>query len=100
VDSSRKNARKKIMAKAKMVNWVTRDYGGEGKAVTLSKNSMGEFLYWLSKLGGNITSTWIMNKEYDKSYCQFGIQLPEGKEAEFTEKSGFVLETPAALHLA
>jgi hypothetical protein len=38
--------------------WITRDYGGEGRALTLSKANLGNFVYHLLRLGGDILGTW------------------------------------------
>jgi len=81
--------------------WSTRDYGGEGKAVTLSKAQLGEFLWWVLKYQGQIYQSWAMALE-PRAYCQFTLTLPIGKKEAFERDSGFTLERvselkPAAL---
>lgn len=78
-------------------HWVTRDYGGDGKALNLSKSCLGTFVYHLFRLGGNITSTYVMNNKFDRSYVQMAISLPDGRSAELTAATGIVLEKPSAL---
>jgi hypothetical protein len=77
--------------------WVTRDYGGEGKALNLSKARLGEFMYHLLKMGGRVTDIHVMNAEYDRCYCQAAISLPAGQKEEFERISGFILEKPPVL---
>ena len=79
--------------------WVTRDYGGDGKAVSLSKSVLGEFLYWVLQYNGQITSSYAMAK-MPRSYCQFALTLPIGRKEDFERDSGFTLEKPAVLKLA
>ena len=80
--------------------WVTRDYGREGKAVNMSKASLGDFMLAVFKHDGRVTSSYCMNAKYPRSYCQFGIALPVGKKEEFEADSGFTLEAPPQLALA
>lgn len=77
--------------------WVTRDYGGEGKALTLSKERLGLFAFHLLSLGGHIHSTYVMNARYPRSYVQFGISLPPGKKEELERLTGITLEQPSVL---
>lgn len=81
-------------------SWVTRDYGGEGKALTLSRSPLGEFMYHLLRMGGEVTSTYALNPSYERSYLQFSITLPAGRKEEFEKVSGFALEKPPHLHPA
>jgi hypothetical protein len=83
-----------------MEGWVTRDYGSDGKGLALSKSRLGEFTYHLLKLGGRITSTYTMNPNYERSYVQFAIVLPEGKAEELTQLTGVLLEQPPRITLA
>lgn len=76
---------------------VTRDYGGEGKALTMSKTTLGQFTHHLLKLGGRITGTFVMNAAYDRSYVQFAIVLPKGRRDRLTELTGIALEEPSHL---
>lgn len=76
---------------------VTRDYGGEGKALSLSKASLGTFVYHLLRLGGRIVDTHTMNPKYDRSYVQMSIVLPQGRRAELQEASGIALELPSVM---
>lgn len=78
-------------------DWVTRDYGGDGKAVSLSKSCLGDFVMAVMVHGGRITSSYCMNAKYPRSYCQFSIELPKGKKDEFERASGFALEKPPYL---
>ena len=77
--------------------WVTRDYGAEGKALSMSKTVLGSFVYHLLRLGGRITSTYAMRGDMDRTYVQFAVVLPEGRADELTEASGIVLEKPSTL---
>jgi hypothetical protein len=77
--------------------WVTRDYGNSGKAVSLSKRSLGEFFFHLFTMGGKVKSSHCMNPQYHGSYMQLMIELPEGKRDEFESISGFTLETPPVM---
>ena len=81
-------------------NWVSRDYGREGKAVNFSKARIGEFVYAVIAHGGRVTSTYCMNTKYPRAYCQFSIELPNGERDKFVEETGFALETPPQLVLA
>lgn len=76
---------------------VTRDYGGEGKALSMSKANLGQFVYHLLKLGGRITGSFAMNAKYDRSYVQFSIVLPKGRREKLTELTGIALEEPSYL---
>lgn len=71
--------------------WCTRDYGGDGRAVTLSKAVLGEFLWWVLNYHGHITQCWAMGL-MPRSYCQFCLTLPAGKKEAFERDSGFTLE--------
>ena len=77
--------------------WVTRDYGGEGKAVSLSKRALGEFFFHLFSMRGVVKSTHCMNPQYHGSYMQIMIELPAGMKDEFETVSGFTLEKPVTL---
>ena len=79
---------------------VTRDYGGEGKSLTLSKSNLGNFVYHLLKLGGYITNTHTLAPEYNRSYVQMSIMLPEGKREELTKLTGITLELPSTIGFA
>jgi hypothetical protein len=79
--------------------WLTRDYGGEGRALNLTTTRLGGFAYHLLRLGGEITGTWAMGPQYPRSYVQFAILLPEGKEEELTESTGIALCKPPTIHL-
>ncbi len=79
--------------------WCTRDYGGEGKAVTFSKAQLGEFLWWVLKYQGQITQCWAMGT-IPRAYCQFCLTLPIGKKEAFEQDSGFALERIPELKLA
>ena len=72
-------------------NWCTRDYGGEGKAVSLSKRDLGEFFFHLLRFGGTIYQSYAMAKS-PRAYCQFAITLPKGRKEDFERASGFTLE--------
>jgi hypothetical protein len=77
--------------------WVTRDYGRDGKAVTMSRTRLGDFVWWVLHYEGQITSCYAMNPAYPRSYCQFAITLPAGKKEAFERDSGFTLEKPPVL---
>lgn len=77
--------------------WVTRDYGSPGKGCKMSRAVLGEFLYYLLRFNGEIRSTYAMRPDLDRTYVQFGIELPAGKREEFELVSGFVLEKPPIL---
>jgi hypothetical protein len=83
-----------------MEAWQTRDYGREGKAVSMSRKALGDFLYHLLRHKGKITSTFAMQPQMDRTYVQFAILLPEGKKESFEEASGFTLEPIATLSLS
>jgi len=72
--------------------WVTRDYGGEGKALSLHKSVLGVFVHELIRLGGGITSTHNMRADYPGSYVQFVIYLPKGRREVLQTASGITLE--------
>lgn len=76
---------------------VTRDYGGEGRALSMSKAQLGLFTYHLLRLGGRITSTYAMRPDMDRTYVQFAIVLPKGRGAKLTELTGVALEQPSML---
>ncbi|PZR79383.1 MAG: hypothetical protein DI537_41150 [Stutzerimonas stutzeri] len=80
--------------------WVTRDYGGEGKAVSLSKKGLGEFFFHLFSMRGTLKSSHVMNPQYHGSYIQLMIELPEGMKEVFEAASGFTLEVPPRIVLA
>jgi hypothetical protein len=84
----------------KTETWVTRDYGGEGKAVSLSKRGLGEFFFHLFSVGGRVKSSHVMNPQYHGSYIQLMVELPEGKKDDFERESGFTLETPPVMVVA
>lgn len=77
--------------------WLTRDYGGDGKALSMSKKVLGDFVYHLLRLGGEITSTHAMRPDLDRTYVQFGIRLPKGRREELEAASGITLEAPSFL---
>ena len=79
--------------------WCTRDYGGEGKAVTFSKAQLGEFLWWVLKYQGQIYQSWAMGFG-PRNYCQFALTLPVGKKEAFERDSGFTLERIPEVKLA
>lgn len=79
-------------------HWFTRDYGGEGKALCLSKATLGLFVYELLKLGGGITSTYAMGKS-PRAYVQMVIYLPTGKKTELEGLTGVTLEVPSTLSI-
>ena len=74
--------------------WVTRDYGSDGKGLSLSKANLGEFMVSLIKFGGDIHGIHSMSRTYPRSYVQASISLPIGVSEKFTEETGFVLERP------
>ncbi len=78
-------------------DWVTRDYGGEGKALTMSKEVLGTFVFHLLRCGGRIESTHAMAPEHARSYVQFSITLPKGRKAELEGLTGITLERPSHL---
>ena len=77
-----------------MEAWLTRDYGGQGKALSMSKKVLGDFVYHLLRLGGEITSTHAMRPDLDRTYVQFGIRLPKGRKEALEGASGIALEAP------
>lgn len=77
--------------------WVTRDYGSDGKGLALSKARFGEFMVALIKFGGDIHGIHAMSRTYPRAYVQAVISLPNGKAEEFTAETGFVLEKPPTL---
>lgn len=77
--------------------WVTRDYGSKGKALILSKSRLGLFVYHVLRMGGEITSVYAMNPNYDRSYVQMAITLPIGRRKELQDVSGIVLESVPVL---
>lgn len=78
-------------------DWVTRDYGGEGKALSMSKEALGTFVYHLLRCGGRIESTYAMAPEHARSYVQFSITLPNGRKEELEKITGIALERPSHL---
>jgi hypothetical protein len=80
--------------------WVTREYSGRGKAVSLTKSRLGEFFYHLFSLGGTVRSSHVLNPNYHGSYIQLMVELPRGKKEAFEEVSGFTLEEPPRIVLA
>ena len=78
-------------------SWVTRDYGSEGRALSMSKTVLGTFVYHLLRMGGRITSTYAMHGDMDRTYVQFAVVLPAGRAGELTEASGIALEKPSTL---
>lgn len=83
-----------------MESWVTRDYGGTGKALVMSKAVLGLFVYHLLRLGGGIESTYALRGDCDRSYVQFAIYIPAGKAEELQSATGIALERPSRLVLA
>lgn len=83
-----------------MEAWQTRDYGREGKAVSMSRKGLGDFLYHLLRHKGEITSTYAMQPTMDRTYVQFAIILPKGRKEAFEEASGFTLEPVAVLSVS
>ena len=77
--------------------WVTRDYGGDGKALSMSKATLGLFVFHLLRLNGRITSTYAMRPDMDRTYVQFAIVLPKGRAERLTELTGVALERPSHL---
>jgi len=77
--------------------WVTRDYGGEGRGLSMSKSALGLFAFHVLRLRGRITSTYAMRPDMDRTYVQFAIVLPKGRAAELTELTGVALEKPSTL---
>lgn len=77
-----------------MEYWVTRDYGRDGKAVTLNRFRLGDFFYHLIKFKGEVKDIYTMRTDVDDSYIQVLIELPEGVKDKFVEVSGFSLEKP------
>lgn len=84
----------------KTEGWVTRDYGGEGKAVSLSKRGLGDFFFHLFSMRGELKSAHVMNPHFHGSYVQLAITLPEGTREAFEAASGFTLEAPPRTVLA
>lgn len=79
--------------------WVTRDYGSDGKALSMSKAGLGSFVYHLLRLGGHIHSTWAMGPQYDRTYVQMSISLPPGRREALQDATGVKLEKPPTVHL-
>lgn len=79
--------------------WITRDYGGEGKGLSMSKDVLGRFVYELLRHGGSITSTYAM-AQAPRSYVQFAIALPAGRREALQSVSGITLERPPTWKLA
>jgi hypothetical protein len=78
--------------------WATRDYGGGvGNALSLTKASLGGFVYALLRMGGSIQSIHCLNRAYDRSYVQAMVVIPEGKRAELEGATGIGLERPSVL---
>lgn len=80
--------------------WVTRDYGSDGKGLALSKSRLGEFMVALIKFGGDIHGIHSMSRIYPRAYVQASISLPIGKGTEFTAETGFILEKPPTLSVS
>lgn len=78
-------------------DWVTRDYGGQGKALSMSKEVLGNFVYHLLRCGGRIESSYAMAPEHARSYVQFSITLPKGRKEELERLTGVALERPSHL---
>lgn len=77
--------------------WATRDYSGEGKAVSLRKTVLAEFMYNLLRFGGNVKDVFVMSKDYHGSYIEMLVEFPEGKGEEFMKATGFTLREPSYL---
>ncbi len=77
--------------------WLTRDYGGEGKALSLTQASLGTFVFHCLNLGGHITGGSAFAPGVPRSYVQLAISLPAGKREALEGLSGITLEAPTAL---
>jgi hypothetical protein len=76
----------------------TRDYGGGFRdALSLSKASLGTFVYHLLRMGGTIESIYCLNHKYDRSYIQAMVVIPAGKRAELETATSVGLERPGRL---
>lgn len=79
-----------------MEGWVTRDYGGAGKGLSLTRKRLGEFMFHLLRMRGTVTSSYAMS-DMEGSYVQVFFWLPEGKRAELEAASGITIEAPVYL---
>ena len=94
------SAQRRRMTPPGHLAWVPRDYGGQGKALFMSKAKLGEFVFHLLLLDGTITGTFVLNRRARHAYVQMVVTLPEGAERALTEATGITLEPVPVLKLA
>lgn len=79
--------------------WLTRDYGGEGRALTLSKARLGLFVESVLRNRGEITQFHAMAPEYRNSYVQASVRLTVQARLIVMEETGITLENPPVLRV-
>lgn len=79
--------------------WVTRDYGGDGKALSMSRARLGLFVESVLRNKGNITSFWAMGPSYPRSYVQAVVWLTPEACDKVREETGIGLEMPPRIKL-
>lgn len=78
--------------------WVTRDYGGEGKALTVSKTRLGLFFEALLRHHGDVSQLFAMGTG-PRNYVQASVRLTvSGKEA-VERETGITLSPPPVVRV-
>lgn len=78
--------------------WVTRDYGGDGKALTISKARLGIFFESLLRHRGDVAQVHAIQPQ-PRSYVQALVRLTvSGKEA-VERETGITLSPPPVVRV-
>lgn len=70
----------------------------DGKRISLSKASLGEFCYHALKCGADIYQLWAFNHKYDRSAVYPAIKAT-GEQVEYLHSVGYVFVDPPKINL-
>ncbi len=86
-----------VRLKHKGARWFhTRDHGG---GLSLSKASLGEFLYEALKRGCQIGNFFALNAGYHRSFVQASIFMTEEMKDAFEKETRFKFQDPPRISL-
>lgn len=71
----------------------------EGRRLTLSKASLGEFVYEVLKAGGEIAQLWAFNATFDRSQVLPVVAMTPAMRDAFEAKTGWKLVDPPTIHV-
>ena len=70
----------------------------DGKRISLSKTSLGEFCYHALKCGADIYQLWAFNHKYDRSAVYPAIHATD-EQIEYLRSVGYVFVDPPKINL-